>query len=204
MKTSIAAEKLASIVSAAGLTSTAQAGFIKVHGPAGYDVYVAATKNVSRVDLAGFEFATCLGVTNLGSKSFGRVKQQLDFTQPEAQVLATFALVLDFMKALAPVENAAKPAKAPRAPKAAKVAAPSAPEVFFGCMTEAQATALVKAARLATIEAAHHRMLVRKAADMMSARPPEMTDFSIITDAELDEMAPLIGVDDPAYEMAQA
>ena len=102
--------KLAAIVADRGLTELPQAGFVKVSGPKGRQVYIAKTKRVGRIDVSGFEMPEgTAGVTNLGGESFGNVHQQLDFTKPAEEILATFRKTL--------VALAGLPAAAPAAAK---------------------------------------------------------------------------------------
>lgn len=127
-KTFVAAEQFAAINTELGLPTTDMAGFVKVQGPTGYRLYIGRTKKVARVDLSGFTVPNTLGVTDLGEKSFGNVKQQLDFTQPESVILDTYRLVATTMKGLAPVEKAA-PAKKERKARAPKGEKPEAGKV---------------------------------------------------------------------------
>jgi hypothetical protein len=121
--------KFEAIITARGLTPVPQAGFVKVSGAKGRNLYVARTKRVGRVDLSGFEY-TGDGVRNLGGESFGAVTQQLRFDLPEEQVLANFTAILDHMLTL-PAREVEKKAAEPKAkaPKAQgwsdKVAAPT-------------------------------------------------------------------------------
>jgi hypothetical protein len=100
----------------------AQAGFIKVQGPTGYCIYVARTKRVGRVDLSWGKERTMEGpgFRRLGGEAFGNVHQQLDFSLPEAEILANFEKALVAMKGFPPVERKARAAKAggPKAPAA--------------------------------------------------------------------------------------
>lgn len=111
------AARFEEIIRNANLPYTAQAGFVKVHGPKGRQVYVAKTKNVGRVDISGFE------MEGQGYIPFpdhgGSVKQQLDFSLPEAQVLANFEKLLKHMATLPPVEKKGRAAtRATPRPKA--------------------------------------------------------------------------------------
>lgn len=107
--TYISSSKLLDVVAQAGLKANDQAGFIKVPAAKGRQVYIAKTKQVGRVDISGFLFAG-EGVKDLGAISFGAVKQQLDFTRTEEEILKTFAEVLEHMKTLAPAEKVVKQA----------------------------------------------------------------------------------------------
>ncbi len=52
--TYIDAAKFEAVITEMGLTPNAQAGFVKVCGAKGRNVYIARTKRVGRVDLSGF------------------------------------------------------------------------------------------------------------------------------------------------------
>lgn len=82
-----------------GFRVTHQAGFIKIETPNKYRLYVANTKNVGRVDLAGFEppldqstGKVKAGFVRLGpGEEFGAVKAQIDFTCDPDTILNAFA-----------------------------------------------------------------------------------------------------------------
>lgn len=99
-----------------------QAGFVKALGPTGYQIYIARTKRVGRVDLSfGKDVAMDgPGFRRLGGESFGNVHQQLDFGLEEAEILKHFEAAVVRMKGLPPVERKARAAKAagPKAPDA--------------------------------------------------------------------------------------
>lgn len=114
--TYVDAARFETIIVGKGLTLLPQAGFIKISGAKGRNLYVANTKRVGRVDLSGFTTALP-GVRNLGGEAFGAVSQQLDFSLPEAEVLANFEAILTEMLALPPREVV-------KANKPGKVAAP--------------------------------------------------------------------------------
>ena len=87
-----------------GIEPIRQAGFTKLQGPAGRQVYVANTKKVGRIDISGFEVDFVeFGVVNLGDESFGAVKQQVDFTKPVEDILVNFIKILKHMQTLSPV-----------------------------------------------------------------------------------------------------
>lgn len=103
--TYIDSAKFEAIYKELGLEPRDQAGFTKLSGAKGRNVYVARTKRVGRVDLSGFEMLDAEGkatpgVVALGGASFGAVKQQLDFSLTEPEVLANFRAVLEHMKSL--------------------------------------------------------------------------------------------------------
>lgn len=130
MKTNVTyvdAAKFEALIKEAGMEMREQAGFVKVLGPKGRNLYVAATKRVGRVDISGFEVEW--GITpHCGP--FGNVKQQLDFSKPEDEILNDFVKTLEHMKTLEPVEKKARkaPAEKADAPKgwSAEVATKSA------------------------------------------------------------------------------
>jgi hypothetical protein len=121
MKTNVTyidAAKFEQSILALGLKATVQKGFVKVEGPKGRAVYVASTKRVGRVDISGFEMEGPGYVTpHVGP--FGNVKQQLDMSLTEEEILANFANLLTHMSSLEPVEKTARTPAAPRtdAPK---------------------------------------------------------------------------------------
>jgi hypothetical protein len=110
--TYVDASKFELIVNELGLTAIPQAGYVKCGSGNGRHLYVAKTKRVGRVDLSAFEVPSDLGVTNLGGEKFGNVTQQLDFSRPEEEILASFRKVCEHMISLPPVEKVsrAKPA----------------------------------------------------------------------------------------------
>jgi hypothetical protein len=149
--TYIDAVKFETIIKSSGLPFVLQAGFVKVQGPKGRNLYVAATKRVGRVDISGFTVdatsPTAFGfITDLGELEFGNVKQQMDFSRTEDEILATFELLLNHMKTLDPVEKAQRKASAPKAPVAVGWSAdiPKAPVM----------TAEERAERMARLKAA--------------------------------------------------
>jgi hypothetical protein len=108
------------LINEAGLTFREQSGFLRVDGPKGNRIYVAATKTVRRVDLSGFEAPLEIAKPHkLGT--FGGVSQELRITGDLVEDLARFATLLEILKAQAPKEPVAK-AKAEKA--AAKVETP--------------------------------------------------------------------------------
>jgi len=108
------------ICEARNLKAVEQAGFYKVSGAKGRNVYIAKTKQVGRIDISGFLFDGP-GVTNLSEgEKFGAVGQQLDFSRTPEETLTTLGAVLDHMLTL----DARVIEKKSVAPKAA----PQAPE----------------------------------------------------------------------------
>jgi hypothetical protein len=108
--TYVSQSSFAAIAAKLGLTWTEQAGFVKVQvaGKDDYRLYVAKTKTVGRVDISGFEPGTdVVGFKHLGGESFGAVKAQLDFAQPEAVILHAFEAACLVMASL-PAKTAAE------------------------------------------------------------------------------------------------
>lgn len=117
MKTNVTyidASKFEALILASGLPMAVQKGFVKVSGPKGRQVYVASTKRVGRVDISGFEMEGP-GYVTPHCGVFGNVKQQLDFSLGEDDILSNFAALLEHMKSLAPVEKAPRKEAAPKA-----------------------------------------------------------------------------------------
>lgn len=113
MKTNVTyidAAKFETIILSSGLAHTAQKGFVKVSGKAGRAVYVASTKRVGRVDISGFEVPYGV-LPHCGP--FGNVKQQLDFSKTEDEVLSDFTQLLKDLAEQPAVEK--KQRKAPEA-----------------------------------------------------------------------------------------
>jgi hypothetical protein len=147
--------KFEAIVTELNLPAIEQAGFIKVCGPKGRQVYVARTKTVGRVDVSGFTVEH-LGVKDLGDDAFGNVRQQLEFAGNEDVILATFRDVLTTMTGLPPLEKQARKAPAPKAKavkrmaketvaKAKKAKAPAAKRASRDDKLQAALDAAVKA-----------------------------------------------------------
>ncbi len=90
-----------------GLDFKEQAGFVKVMGQKGRNIYVARTKRVGRVDVSGFEFQG-KGVVDLGDDGFGNVHQQLDFDRPEEEILDSFVELLRQLSTQPPAETRAR------------------------------------------------------------------------------------------------
>jgi hypothetical protein len=91
--TYIAQEKFVAIATAQGLKLTEQAGFIRVEleGKPEHRLYVPRTKQVGRIDLAGFTPRARKGFRILGEgERFGAVHAQLDFSQTEGVILDAF------------------------------------------------------------------------------------------------------------------
>jgi len=126
--------KFLAVLADLAVPHTLQSGFIRVDGPKGRRMYIAATKRVGRIDLSGFEVDFGAKVPHCGI--FGNVRQQLDLDPVigEEGILSNFRTAVELMLSLEPVvkvKAAAKP-KAPKAKKAGTTgpvpAAPAAPE----------------------------------------------------------------------------
>lgn len=104
--TYVANDKIMQVVRESGAQIEEKKGWTKVSFSPAHRVYVPHTKNVGRIDVSGFEVTDALIVVSLKGESFGNVKQQLNMTLPEEQILANLKIVLESMKALPP---AAKP-----------------------------------------------------------------------------------------------
>ncbi len=115
--TYIAQELFEGVAKELGLGWKEQAGFVKIAGETGRAVYVARTKKVGRVDISGFT-SSSPGVRDLGGEKFGAVEQQLDFSRPEPEVLATFRAVLGELKALPARVKEPRKQLEPKAPAA--------------------------------------------------------------------------------------
>lgn len=100
-------DKVMEVVVRSRIPYESQRGFVKVQGPTGRNVYVALTQRVGRVDISGFSYDG-EGVTELGDMSHGNVRQRLDFSLPEEQILGNLGRVLEHMSSLPPVERGAR------------------------------------------------------------------------------------------------
>ena len=111
----VAQEKFLQLASDLSLSTSEQAGFIKVHGPKGRQVYIAKTKMVGRVDISGFEVREVFpgAIKYLGGEGFGAVKEQLnmDPDRTEEAILEDFARILGHMTTLPPTEKVKKAGK---------------------------------------------------------------------------------------------
>ena len=117
--TYIEASKVEAVVKESGLKTKEQGGFTCVVGSnKAYRVYVARTKKVARVDISGFKSPDGTGCVVPHCGVFGNVKQQLDFSLPEDQVLANLKSLLVYMAALPAPE--VKEKKAPKVSKPKK------------------------------------------------------------------------------------
>lgn len=114
-KTRITADKIEALVKASGLTATPQKGFLRVDGTPGNRIYIALTKTVARIDLSGFEMPGP-GYCSPHCGPFGNVKQQVDFTRSEPEILETLKALLGTLASLPPVVKEAKEKKA-KSPK---------------------------------------------------------------------------------------
>lgn len=188
-KTMVEAAKFEAILKDSGLSYSGQAGFVKVSGAAGRNVYVASTKRVGRVDLSGFTVPDVDGLVDLGPESFGKVEQQVDFSEgrTEEQILATFSRVLEVLKTLPAVEKTStRKAKEPKAE-----AKGWSQEVLKNGLTREQSTE-----RLALIRRKAEQMKAAKASkELMEALASEQVPTAeeveaSYTDEALDFVAP--------------
>ena len=123
--------KFVTVLDELNVPFTVQSGFLRVEGPKGRRLYVAATKKVGRVDISGFEVEFGAKVPHCGV--FGKVKQQMDLSPEltEEGILENFRAIVTHMLQLQPVEKAPAKPKAPKAAKGTKVsmAVPATPAV---------------------------------------------------------------------------
>lgn len=98
-KTLVDSSKFEALILESGLPFLAQAGYVKVSGATGRNVYFARSKRCGRVNLSGFE-VSMPGVLDLGDLSFGSVRQEIDFTRPEAEIIETVRDVLAHLATL--------------------------------------------------------------------------------------------------------
>lgn len=128
-----------------------QSGFLRVDGPRGNRIYVAATKRVGRVDISGFEVGPTVGKTPHMGVS-GNVKQQLRMDGTEDEVLERFEKLLEELKTQTAKEPkpkaAAKPKAAPKTDGDATGEVEAAPAETVSPVDEASAA---RRARLASI-----------------------------------------------------
>lgn len=113
----VPAERIEELLANSGAKYEALAGFVKVHGPLGHNLYIAKTKRVGRCDVSGFIPQTT-GINVLDEDlAFGNVGAQVDFTRPEDEVLNTLAELIDEMLALEPKAKVSR--KSPKAKEGA-------------------------------------------------------------------------------------
>lgn len=112
-KTLVEARKIEDLVLQSKLQAVAQAGYVKVSGAKGRNIYIARTGRVGRINLSGFTMKHP-GVRDLGDLAFGSVSQEIDFERSEEEILDTVQDVL--------TELAALPAAEPRRRMAAGAA----------------------------------------------------------------------------------
>ena len=145
-----------------GFSWLEQSGYLKVSGPKGHRIYVSRQKNVSRVDISGFEHGAGV-VPHCGS--FGNVHQQLDMSDQltEVQILDSFRDLLRHMKTLEPKADV-KPGK--RAAKSVEEKPASSP-----AEDEAKAQDEEKSKRLARAIAIHNQ---RRGVEQVGAQAEEV------------------------------
>src|ERR1700690_2068419 len=113
----VPAEKIEELLANSGAKYEALAGFVKVYGPLGHNLYIAKTKKVGRIDVSGW-IPKCGGITVLDEDlAFGNVGAQVDFSRTEEEVLNTLAELIDEMLALPAKEKISR--KSPKAKEGA-------------------------------------------------------------------------------------
>ena len=115
--TYVARSEFETILSHLGMPTKVQSGFIRVEGPKGNRLYVAATKKVGRIDISGFEVGSSGVTPHCGV--FGNVKQQMDMSGTEAEVLERFKVIIGLLLSQPEKVKEVK-TKAPRAPRGKK------------------------------------------------------------------------------------
>lgn len=103
MTRGVEAERILGLVRESGLRTREQAGFIKVAGAARGAIYVARTRRISRIDVSGFEVPPREGgppwaVVDLGGESFGAVRQRVDFSRTDEEVIETVSHILSLLR----------------------------------------------------------------------------------------------------------
>lgn len=110
MKASIPLEKLEQVARDTGCTVKPMASYTLItRGSSKNCLFVAKTKNVSRIDVGGFDIPGGKIARDLGGESHGSVHQQFLTDMPDAQFLANFIAVCKALDTYQPHE------KAPRA-----------------------------------------------------------------------------------------
>jgi hypothetical protein len=91
MKASISLERLEQVARDSGCTVKPMASYTLImKGDSKNCLFVAKTKNVSRIDVGGFDIPGDKIARNLGGESHGSVHQQLKNEMTDAQFLANF------------------------------------------------------------------------------------------------------------------
>lgn len=110
MKTGITyvpAGRIATLLSELGLTAKEQSGFLRLDFAKGRRLYIANTKRVGRIDIAGAELSDTLAKPpHCGI--FGAVKQQVRMDGTEQEVVDRVFDVIAEMQALPPIEKPVK------------------------------------------------------------------------------------------------
>lgn len=120
--TPVLREKFFAIAHEVGIPVEELKSWFKLKGPGGQRVYVPKTKNVTRIDISGFEVQFGAKVPDQGV--FGGVKQQLDMALPEAEVLENFKALLLVLKELPPPPKPEAKSRAKSAPQAGDDSSP--------------------------------------------------------------------------------
>lgn len=114
--TLVNAQKFLEVARGHGFEILEQAGFFKIMGPKGHNLYVAKNaKGVRRIDVSGWKLDASLIENTVGA--FGNVTGQLSLKGDEAEQIARFDLACLDMKAQpakVPTPKATPPAPAPR------------------------------------------------------------------------------------------
>lgn len=117
--TYVSAEKIQNVILASGVKVTEQAGFFKV-GTNGNYLYIAKTKKVARIDIAGFSAEGLFATRKLSaSEKKGAVEWGVDFANSEEDIVAGLELLLEHMKTLQPAVK--RPRVSPMKPAKAKI-----------------------------------------------------------------------------------
>lgn len=104
-KTRVPAERLFKVLEEEGARWQALSGWNKVD-IGGHRIYIPMGKSVSRVDISAFTVPHELAsVVDLGGRSFGNVRQQLDFSKPEEEVLRSLREVVRHARTLPPISQ---------------------------------------------------------------------------------------------------
>ena len=95
-KTSVPRERLESIANAAGCKVDVKASYIKItKGKSMNCLFIAKTKDVSRIDIGGFDYTDASVVKNLGGESHGCVHQQMRADVSGAALMLGFKTICE-------------------------------------------------------------------------------------------------------------
>jgi hypothetical protein len=141
--------RIEALVATCGLRCEEKAGWTKVCGAGERRVYVPKSARVGRLDVAGMgDLELPEGVVALGGASFGAVTHQVDFTLPEASILACVDALLLLLATSPAGEKRQRPrpgvaARAAREPRAAR-APQAAPVGGLSSQAKAERMALIR------------------------------------------------------------